>query len=161
MAEPMHVRFHARPPANRRPRIPHPHLAPQPERPERRTEPAPPAPEPPLPVEAAEPHTVPDSAGWTPVDVPMVRHASRSRRGFERPSPAERLLRNALHAGLAVNLAVLLASRLLPAETFGGWSYRGDDFLLAAAVLLSGYALLAAGRISRRDDRDERDRGEN
>lgn len=163
MAEPMHARIHARPPANRRPRIPHPHLAPQPERQERRTEPAPPAPEPPLPVEAAEPPpptspippTSPDTAGWTPVDVPMVRPASRSRRGFERPSPAERTLRSALHVGLVVNLAVLLASRLLPAGTFGGWSYRGDDFLLAAAVLLSGYALLVAGRLSRRDDRGE------
>jgi hypothetical protein len=156
MAEPMQARIHARPPANRRPRIPHPHLAPQPERPERKTEAAPPAPEP--PVEAAEPD-FPDTAGWTPVDVPLVRHASRSRRGFERPSPAEKTLRSALHAGLAVNLAVLLASRLLPAETFGGWSYHGDDFLLAAAVLLSGYALLAAGRLSRRDDRGERGEG--
>jgi hypothetical protein len=60
-----------------------------------------------------------------------------------------------------VNLAVLLASRLLPRlfpeGAFGGWSYGGDDFLLAVAVLLSGYALLAVGRLSRRDDRQGED----
>jgi hypothetical protein len=64
------------------------------------------------------------------------------------------MLRLALLAGLLVNLAVLVASRLLPPKAFGGWSYGGDDFLLAAAVLLSGYALLAAGRLSRREDRE-------
>jgi hypothetical protein len=68
------------------------------------------------------------------------------------------MLRLSLLAGLLVNLAVLVAPRLFPRlfpeDAFGGWSYGGDDFLLAAAVLLSGYALLAAGRLSRREDRE-------
>lgn len=147
MAEPMHARTHARHPPNRRPRIPHPHLAPPP----RREEEAP-SPEPAEPVNPADP----PAEDWTAVDVPLVRSSSRSRsrRSSSRPTPAERMLRSALHAGLAVNAAVLLASRLLPAGTFGGWSYGGDDFLLAAAVLLSGYALLAVGRLSRRDAED-------
>lgn len=144
MAEPMHARASTRPPGNRRPRIPHPHLAPPPARPE------------PAGLsedgEAATPPSGTGTGGWTRVDIPLVRPSSRSRRGSNRPSPAERALRTALHVGLIVNLAVLLASRQLPSEAFGGWSYGGDDFLLAAAVLLSGYALLAAGRLSRRDD---------
>ena len=163
MAEPMHARTPARHPATRRPRIPHPHLAPQPQRParepmreEQEEMPATPVH---LPAEAAvkppEPPPGPeDTGGWTAVDLPAirpaVRPASRSRRGSSRPSPAERALRAALHAGLFVNLAVLLASRWLPA--LEGWSYGGDDFLLAATVLLSGYTLLAVGRLSRRDD---------
>ncbi|MES1244585.1 MAG: hypothetical protein ABUT39_23465 [Acidobacteriota bacterium] len=163
MAEPMHARTAARHPANRRPRIPHPHLAPQPQRPAREPLPQEEAavPAAPLPVavevkEAAGPQEPPrspeDTGAWTAVDLPVGRPASRSRRGSARPTPAERTLRSALHVGLLVNLAVLLASRLLPARAFGGWSYGGDDFLLAAAVLLSGYALLAVGRMSRRDD---------
>ncbi len=143
MAEPMHVRVPARQPANRRPRIPHPHLAPQPAREEDDT-PMGPRPSPPA---AAQ-----DSGGWTQADVPLVRSSGRSRRGSGRPSPAERILSFALQLGLIVNLAAVLASRLLPAGTLGGWSYGGDDFLLAATVLLSGYALLAAGRLSRRRD---------
>jgi hypothetical protein len=134
MAEPMHARTSARHPANRRPRIPHPHLAPA----------AASLPEPPQSPERPE-----DTGDWTAVDLPVARPASRSRRGSSRPTPAERTLRSALHVGLAVNLIVLLASRLLRA-----WSYGGDDFLLAAAVLLSGYGLLAFGRLSRRDDRE-------
>jgi hypothetical protein len=133
MAEPMHARVPARHPANRRPRIPHPYLAPQPERDEEAA---------PAGADAQE------TEGWTAVDVPGVpleRPASRSRRGSSRKPPAETALRSALYAGLLVNLTVLVASRLW------GWSYGGDDFLLAAAVLLSGYALLAVGRISRRD----------
>jgi hypothetical protein len=81
-----------------------------------------------------------------------VRASGRSRRGPERAAPAEKILSVALQLGLAVNGAALLASRLLPTRAFGGWRYGGDDFLLAAAVLLSGYALLAAGRLSRRKD---------
>jgi hypothetical protein len=144
MAESMYARVSARHPATRRPRIPHPHLA-QSERAEQ-AEPAEAAPSPPFtPIPQ-------DSRGWTAVDVPLVRPSSRPRRGPTRQPPAERTLRSALHAGLFVNLAVLLASRLLPKDAFRGWSYGGDDFLLAAAVLLSGYALLAVGRISRRED---------
>jgi hypothetical protein len=153
MAEPMHARVPARRPANRRPRIPHPHLAPQPERPEREEEAVPASPETPTGTENSD---------WTRAEVPVVRPASRSRRGSSRRTPAERALRSALHLGLAVNVAVFLASRLFPrwferwleGTAFGGWSYGGDDFLLAAAVLLSGYALLAAGQLSRRDDGD-------
>ena len=159
MAEPMHARTSARHPANRRPRIPHPHLAPQPQRPARDEEAVTD-----LPLEAApgqpEPLPLPqhpeETGGLTAIDLPVARPASRSRRGSSRPTQAERTLRSALHVGLLVNLAVLLASRLLPRlfpeGAFGGWSYGGDDFLLAAAVLLSGYGLLAAGRLSRRDD---------
>ena len=155
MAEPMHARVPARHPANRRPRIPHPHLAPQPQRPAREEEAVPAHPHPPdnPPDSSPDHHTRTGSSDWTAIDVPIARPASRSRRGFSRPTPAERTLRHALHAGLFVNVAVLLASRLLPAQALGGWSYGGDDFLLAAAVLLSGYALLAAGRLSRREDR--------
>lgn len=154
MAEPMHARVPARHPANRRPRIPHPHLAPQPQRPAREEEPVPADP-PDTPVDHHPTRT--GSSDWTPLDVPIARPASRSRRGSSRPTPAERTLRSALHAGLFVNVAVLLASRLLPKQTLGGWSYGGDDFLLAAAVLLSGYALLAIGRLSRREDRQGED----
>ena len=136
MAEPMHARVPARHPMNRRPHIPHPHLAPAAAS---RTDP---------------PQSPEDTGGWTPVDVPLARPASRSRRDSGRPAQAERSLRSALHAGLFVNAAVLIASRVLPENAFGGWSYDGDDFLLAAAVLLSGYGLLAFGRISRRDDRE-------
>ncbi|HEX3126329.1 MAG TPA: hypothetical protein VH394_03270 [Thermoanaerobaculia bacterium] len=146
MAEPMHARVPARHPANRRPRIPHPHLAPQPQRPAREEEA--------LPDDPQDHHTRTGSSDWTAIDVPVARPASRSRRGSGRPTPAEKTLRSALHAGLFVNVAVLLASRLLPEDALGGWSYGGDDFLLAAAVLLSGYALLAAGRLSRRDPED-------
>lgn len=146
MAEPMHARTSARHPANRRPRIPHPHLAPA-------AASLPPLQEPPPPPQHPE-----ETGGWTAIDLPVARPASRSRRGSNRPTPAERMLRSALHVGLLVNLAVLLASRLLPrlfpARAFGEWSYGGDDFLLAAAVLLSGYGLLAFGRLSRRDDRE-------
>lgn len=139
MAESMHARVPARHPANRRPSIPHPHLAPPPRREEA--------------LEAALEEE--NSGDWTPVDVPLARPASRSRRGHNRQTPAERTLRLALLAGLIVNLAVLIAPRLLPAKAFSGWTYGGDDFLLAAAVLLSGYALLAAGRLSRREDREK------
>jgi hypothetical protein len=174
MAEPMHARTSARHPANRRPRIPHPHLAPQAQRPALEQGPQEPeetalstTPPPPEDHKGPErPESVEDTGGWTALDIPDIpmpaapRAASRSRRGSSRPTPAERALRSALHVGLAVNLAALLASRLLPAKALGGWSYGGDDFLLAAAVLLSGFGLLAAGRFSRRDERDEREGGE-
>lgn len=147
MAEPMRARGPARHPAPRRPRIPHPHLAPRPaETAEDLLVPAPP------PPAAADP--LHDSEGWTPAAVPLVRPDSRWRRDAERPSTAERTLRAALHVGLVVNLGVLVASRWLPGTTLGGWKYDGDDILLAAAVLLSGYALLAVGRLSRRGDKD-------
>lgn len=148
MAEPMRARGPARQPAPRRPRIPHPHLAPRPaEKAEDFVVPAPPP-----PAAAAPLH---DSEGWTPAAVPLVRPDSRWRRDAERPSTAERTLRAALLVGLVVNLAVLVASRWLPGSTLGGWKYDGDDILLAAAVLLSGYALLAAGRLSRRGLKDD------
>jgi hypothetical protein len=137
MAEPMHARVPARQPANRRPRIPHPHLTPP--------QPAPDQPDQP-------PAAAPDSTGWTRADIPLVRSSGRSRRSSGHSSPTERVLSLALHLGLIVNLAAVLAPRLLPAGTFESWSYGGDDFLLAATVLLSGYALLAAGRLSRRKD---------
>ena len=114
MAEPMHALAPAtaRRPAARKPRIPHPHLAP-----------APPAP-------ATEP--TPQAA----VPLPRPRPAGPPRRR-SRPTPAERSLRNALLFGFAVNVTALL----IPS-----WHYGGEDFLLGAAVLLSGQALLMLGR---------------
>ena len=128
MAEPMPALV---PPAARRPaarkRLPHPHLAPS----------APPA------EEAA----TPQAESWTPAAVPMARPAGRPRQR-PRPTPAERTLRNALRFGFFVNGAALLVPRLFPTGTFQAWRYDGGDFLLAAAVLLSGYVLLLLGRRS-------------
>jgi hypothetical protein len=143
MAESMHVRIPARQPVNRRPRIPHPHLAPQPAQAAKLDD-----------VPAALASDAQDETGWTPAAVPMARPAGRPRRGRGRRAPAERTLRSALHFGVFVNLAALLASRLFPAGIVADWGYGGDDFLLAAAVLLSGYALLAAGRLGRRQDEE-------
>lgn len=58
-------------------------------------------------------------------------------------APAERMLRAALRIGLALNAATLVIPRLVPVD----WRYGVSDFLLAGAVLLSGYALLAVGRL--------------
>lgn len=112
----------------RKPRIPHPHLQP---------------PMPPVPPEPAE-----DTASWTEAVMPGERRVrpSGQRRGHEsRQTPAERMLRTALRIGLALNVAALVIPRLVPVD----WRYGTSDFLLAGAVLLSGYALLAVGRLSR------------
>lgn len=127
MAEPMPALAppSARRPAARKPRLPHPHLAP--------AEPA---------VKEAAP---PQAESWTPAAVPMARPAGRPRQR-SRPTPAERTLRNALRFGFFVNGAALLIPRLFPAGAFQAWRYDGGDFLLAAAVLLSGWILLLLGR---------------
>lgn len=110
-------------PAARKPRLPHPHLK---------------APEPPeLPEE---------TASWTEAAVP--RRPSGQRRGHaSRQTPAERMLRTALRIGLALNAATLVIPRLVPRLMPMDWRYGVSDFLLAGAVLLSGYALLAVGRL--------------
>lgn len=130
MAEPMPAVAppSARRPAARKPRIPHPHLAPLVARPPRQ--------------EAAAPR----AESWTPAAVPMARPAGRPRRRSTRQTPAARTLRNALRFGFFVNGAALLIPHLFPAGTFQAWGYGGDDFLLAAVVLLSGQALLLLGR---------------
>lgn len=114
MAEPIHALapVRSRRPAARKPRIPHPHLAP-----------APPA------------HEVESTPQVEPARAATPRTAVWPRR--RRPSLAERSLRNAILFGFAVNAAALL----IPS-----WQYGGSDFLLAAAVLLSGQALLMIGR---------------
>ena len=113
-------------PAARKPRIPHPHLK---------------APAPPEPLE--------DTASWTEAAMPGERRArpsspiSRRRGRASRQTPAERMLRAALRLGLVLNAAALCIPRLMTVE----WRYGASDFLLAGAVLLSGYALLAVGRL--------------
>lgn len=141
MAEPMHALtpLSNRRPAARKPRLPHPHLEPPPRRAEPETDSTPAA------VPAAEP-APPRAESWTPAAVPMARPAGRPSRRPAPRTPAERTLRYALRFGLFVNGAALLAPRLLPAGTFPAWQYGADDFLLAAAVLLSGQALLMLGR---------------
>ena len=133
MAEPMPalVPPSARRPAARKPRLPHPHLAPA---------------EPSMKEAASDPSPEPES--WTPAAIPMTRPAGRLRQSSQSPrqTPAERSLRNALRFGFFVNGAALLVPRLFPAGAFQGWQYNGDDFLLAAAVLLSGQILLMLGR---------------
>lgn len=117
MAESIHAfaPVRSRRPAARKPRLPHPHLAPALPAPlSHETEPTP-------QVEPARAET-PRTAAW-----PRRR----------RPAPAERTLRNALLFGFFVNGAALL----IPS-----WHYGADDFLLAAAVLLSGQILLMLGR---------------
>lgn len=141
MAEPMPA---LAPPAACRPavrkRLPHPHMAP----------PASIAPK------SLRQDAEPDSGfrlqvgaraeSWTPAAVPMARPAGRWHRRSSRQAPAERLLRNALRFGFFVNGTALLIPRIFPAAGFQAWEYGGDDFLLAAAVLLSGQALLMLGR---------------
>ena len=83
---------------------------------------------------------------WTPAAVPMARPAGRTRRRYGQQTPAERLLRYSLRFGFFVNGAALLIPRLFPTAGFQSWHYGGDDFLLAAAVLLSGQILLMLGR---------------
>lgn len=139
MAEPLPALAppNARRPAARKPRLPHPHLAPA---------------EPPVPAASpgiqAETAASTPAESWTPAAVPMARPAGRHRKGSQtsRRTPAERALRNALRFGFFVNGAALLVPRLFPTGAFQGWRYGGDDFLLAAAVLLSGQILLMLGR---------------
>lgn len=110
-------------PAVRKLRIPHPHLK------------APAAPEP------SE-----ETASWTEAAMPGERRArpsSQRRSHASRRTPAERMLRTALRIGLVLNAAALGLPRLMPVD----WRYGASDFLLAGAVLLSGYALLAVGRL--------------
>lgn len=122
-------------PALRKPRIPHPHLAP-------------------LPRRESKPSTVTASAAsapetsWTPAALPMARPAGRTRIRRGRKTPAEKALRNALRFGVLVNAAALLTSRLDAARSVLPWSYGGEELLLASTVLLSGYALLILGRRS-------------
>ena len=146
MAEPVHALapLSVRQPAARKPRIPHPHLAARKE-----VEPASPLEsETTLQVRAA----APQAESWTPAALPMARPAGRPRGRSSRQTPAERLLRNALRFGFFVNGAALLIPRLFPTATFQTWRYDGGDFLLAAAVLLSGQVLLLLGRQSARQD---------
>lgn len=115
-------------PAARKPRIPHRHLEPMPE------------PNPPNPLAPLE-----DSAGSTESAVPRARPSGERRGRASKPTPAERLLRTALRIGLVLNAAALIVPRLMPVD----WRYGASDFLLGGAVLLSGYALLAVGRLNR------------
>lgn len=145
MAEPMPALV---PPSARRPaarkRLPHPHLAlPEAIPPRQKVE-----------VEPEEDSEstlhgrvpAPRAESWTPAAVPRARPAGRARGRSSRQTPAERLLRNALRFGFFVNGAALLIPRIFPTAGFQSWSYGGDDFLLAAAVLLSGQILLMLGR---------------
>ena len=145
MAEPMSALAppSARRPAARKPRLPHPHLAPPPAR--REVEPDS---ESTLPGKARAPR----SESWTPAAVPMARPAGQPRRRSGSQTPAERLLRYSLRFGFFVNGAALLIPRLFP--TAEAWRYGGDDFLLAAAVLLSGQILLMLGRSGRPEKED-------
>ncbi|HWM93801.1 MAG TPA: hypothetical protein VN493_23785 [Thermoanaerobaculia bacterium] len=138
MVESMHalVPLRNRQPAARKPRLPHPYL------PARPAEPV----SDPTPGTQGPPILAPQSESWTPAAVPMTRPAGRPNRHRVQPTPAERTLRNALRFGFFVNAAALLAPRLFPDGTFPAWEYGGGDFLLAAAVLLSGQALLMLGR---------------
>lgn len=135
MAEPMPalVPTSARRPAARKPRLPHPHLAPA-------------APS----IQEMESPPSPEPESWTPAAVPMARPAGRLRQSSR--TPAERALRNALRFGFFVNGAALLVPRIFPTGAFQGWRYGGDDFLLAAAVLLSGQILLMLGRNAPKPD---------
>lgn len=120
----------ARRPAARKPRVPHPHLK---------------TPAPPEPLE--------DTASWTEAAMPGERRArpsspiSRRRSRASRQRPDERMLRAALRMGLVLNAAALGLPRLMPRLMPVDWRYGASDFLLAGAVLLSGYALLAVGRL--------------
>jgi hypothetical protein len=145
MAEPMPA---LAPPSARRPaarkRLPHPHLAPPvaiSPRQEPRQELEPDS-ESTLQARARAPR----AESWTPAAVPMARPAGRPRRRSSRQTPAERLLRYSIRFGFFVNGAALLVPRIFPTASFQSWRYGGDDFLLAAAVLLSGQILLMLGR---------------
>lgn len=118
----------------RKPRIPHPRLEPL-------QKPAGPA----APAEPTEPTE--DTASWTEAAVPRPRPSSQRRGRASRQTPAERMLRTALRIGLVLNATALILPRLIPVD----WRYGASDFLLAGAVLLSGYALLAVGRLDRQD----------
>jgi len=88
--------------------------------------------------------------------MPMARPAGGRRRS-PRGTRAERTLRSALRFGFVLNAAALVIPRLGSGPGSGlisVWRYGADDFLLAAAVLLSGYALLWLGQLSRPPRRD-------
>ena len=140
MAEPMPA---LAPPPVRRPaarkRLPHPHLAP----PRQTVEVEPEPDNHSTPRESARDRR---AESWTPAAVPMARPAGRTRRHSSRQTQAERLLRYSLRFGFFVNGAALLIPRIFPTAGFQSWRYGGDDFLLAAAVLLSGQILLMLGR---------------
>jgi hypothetical protein len=149
MAEPMPALV---PPAARRPaarkRLPHPHLAPPAATAPRQKMEVEPEPESDSTLQARA--RAPQAESWTPAAVPMARPAGRPRRRSGSQTPAERLLRYSLRFGFFVNGAALLIPRLFP--TAEAWRYGGDDFLLAAAVLLSGQILLMLGRSAPRPD---------
>ncbi|HEX6864560.1 MAG TPA: hypothetical protein VF414_17150 [Thermoanaerobaculia bacterium] len=94
----------------------------------------------------------PRAESWTPAALPMARPAGQARRRSSPQTPAERLLRYSLRFGFFVNGAALLVPRLFPTAGFQSWRYDGGDFLLAAAVLLSGQILLMLGRSGPRMD---------
>ena len=146
MAEPMPALV---PPSARRPaarkRLPHPHLAP----PRQKMEVEP---EPDSESTLQGRGQAPRAESWTPAAVPMARPAGRARRRSGAQTPAERLLRYSLRFGFFVNSAALLIPRIFPTASFQAWRYGGDDFLLAAAVLLSGQVLLMLGRSGPRMD---------
>ena len=102
----------------------------------------------PGPGSGMEPHL----DDWTASPIPDYARSSRS---WHNPaaSRAEKTLRSALWLGFCLNGAVLLLPRLAPDGRFEGWDYSGGDFLLAAAVLLSGQALLLLGAQCRHTDR--------
>jgi hypothetical protein len=141
MAEPMPA---LAPPSARRPaarkRLPHPHLAPPVAIPPRQELEPDSESTPQARARAAQ------AESWTPAAVPMARPAGRPRRRSSRQTPAERLLRHSIRFGFFVNGAALLVPRIFPTASFQSWRYGGDDFLLAAAVLLSGQILLMLGR---------------
>ncbi len=141
MAEPMPALVPPSPrrPAARKPRLPHPHLAPAQQPAHQETEPEG---ESTLPGKARARR----AESWTPAALPMARPAGRTRRHPGNQTSAERLLRYSLRFGFFVNGAALLIPRLFPTAAFQSWQYGGDDFLLAAAVLLSGQILLMLGR---------------
>lgn len=140
MAEPMPalVPQSARRPAARK-RLPHPHLAPPRQKMEME-------PEPDSESTLQGRGQAPRAESWTPAAVPMARPAGRARGRSSRQTPAEKLLRYSLRFGFFVNGAALLIPRIFPTAGFQSWRYGGDDFLLAAAVLLSGQILLMLGR---------------
>ena len=78
----------------------------------------------------------PETEPTPPTPVLSARPSGQVRRG-SRPAPAERSLRNAILFGFLLNGAALL----IPS-----WQYSSKDFLLAAAILLSGLTLLLLGR---------------
>lgn len=139
---PLRDRRPASRPVARKPRLPHPYLAPQPKR-EQET----------ISTSAAAVDVPTKEPSWTPAGIPMARPAGRTRLRHLRMSPAEKTLRNALRFGLFVNAAALLTSRFEAARIALSWNYGGEELLLTSVALLSGYALLMLGRRKAGDDR--------